>query len=51
MRIWAARRVLADMSWQRAMEMEMDRREEVLGQGARWQSSSPASFDSSMGAK
>jgi hypothetical protein len=53
MRIWAVRmrRVLAHLSWRRAMELTTDSREEALGQGARSRLSSHAGFESPMGAR
>jgi hypothetical protein len=51
MHIWAARRVLAHMSWRRALEWATDNRQASLGQGARSHSSSPVSFEYPLGAR
>jgi hypothetical protein len=38
MRVWAVKRELADLSWERALEMATDNRDGAPGQGARGQS-------------
>jgi hypothetical protein len=47
----AARRVRADLSWQRALELAVDISEASQGQGARWHLTNHMSLKSPLGAR